>query len=77
MFFFKASGVGVLASAGSFLLTAAVAIAYLFVAPTPRPDVSFGWDPISYFKSPLAWSITVGAFIVGFVWEYRRLVRPV
>ena len=35
-----------------------------------------GWDPVSLFRfswfSALSWLILIGAFVLGFAWEYRR-----
>jgi hypothetical protein len=35
-----------------------------------------GWDPISMFRnSAIPWILLAGAFLVGFLWEYRKVAR--
>ncbi|MGO9865399.1 MAG: hypothetical protein ACLPLR_17465 [Terriglobales bacterium] len=37
---------------------------------------SIGWDPISLWRAgPIVWFIPVLIFLIGFIWEYRRLAK--
>lgn len=35
-------------------------------------DETTGWDPTSFVKQPLIWTMTTAIFVAGFVWEFRR-----
>ena len=54
--------------------TAVVIMVWLGVKARNLPDGQvYGWDPISFFRgSVLSWLLLIGAFLLGFVWEYRR-----
>ena len=48
---------------------------YTFAHPT-QGEGSVGWDPISLWRlNPIVWSIPALIFLIGFIWEYRRLTR--
>ena len=64
--------VGVLAIVVALILTSIVMVTIVFVAPSPKDGTSLGWDPVSFMKSWLAWTISAAAFLAGFAWEYRR-----
>lgn len=39
------------------------------------PAESYGWDPVSLFRqSVLIWMLLAAAFVIGYVWQYRREV---
>jgi hypothetical protein len=41
-----------------------------------RGDYMMGWDPVSMFRhSVIPWLFLTAAFVVGFLWEFRRTVR--
>ena len=54
--------------------TAVVIMIWLGVKARNLPDgQGYRWDPISFFRgSVLSWLFLIGAFLLGFVWEYRR-----
>lgn len=65
---------GLAATIVAALGTAVTIMGWLGVKSRNLPDGQvYGWDPRSFFRgSMLSWLILVGAFIIGFVWEYRR-----
>lgn len=54
--------------------TAVAIVGWLSVKGRNLPDgQAYGWDPVSFFRaSVLSWLILIGAFLLGFAWEYRR-----
>jgi len=50
----------------------ALAILTISVASHPAGNGVAQWDPIS-LTSPLTWLVIIGAFLVGFFWEFRRV----
>jgi hypothetical protein len=67
---------GVVAAFIAAIGTALVMVASLLVLSRNLPEGhTIGWDPVSFGRqSFLCWLILVGAFVFGFVWEYRRAV---
>jgi hypothetical protein len=59
--------------AAAFAIIIAI-VGLVLVKSRNLPDgQAYGWDPVSFFcGSALSWLILVGAFLRGFVWEYRR-----
>jgi uncharacterized BrkB/YihY/UPF0761 family membrane protein len=56
------------------ILVAAIVI-YNLVHPASG-EGSIGWDPISLWRAnPIVWFIPVLIFLMGFIWEYRRLAK--
>ncbi|MGO9404633.1 MAG: hypothetical protein ACLPVW_14315 [Terriglobales bacterium] len=50
-------------------------LTYALVHPTPG-EGSIGWDPISLWRTdPIVWFTPVLTFLIGFIWEYRRLAK--
>jgi hypothetical protein len=37
-------------------------------------DGSYGWDPVAFARTPLAWTIFLLAFAAGFYWQFHRSV---
>jgi hypothetical protein len=52
-----------------------IAIAIGSILPTPRGGGAWGWDPLSFVRSPWVWLTILVIFAAGAVWEYRRLMR--
>ena len=54
--------------------TAVAIIGWILVKSRNLPDgQTYGWDPVSFYRgSVLSWVILIGAFVLGFAWEYRR-----
>jgi hypothetical protein len=50
-------------------------VIYALVHPTSSFDGSVGWDPIRIPMNPVLWSVPVLIFLIGFIWEYRRLAK--
>ncbi|MFI5115394.1 MAG: hypothetical protein ACHP8B_01715 [Terriglobales bacterium] len=71
----KAIGVGLLFVVMAFLVLFVGVLAYLFFASSKDGVTTVGWDPVSFVKSPYSWIIVLTSFALGFLWEYRRLLR--
>ncbi len=71
----KSAGVGLLCVLGIAIAAPFVAIAVAIFMPSPKGGGSWGWDPVSFIRSPLAWAIFAAVFVLGFLWEYRRLAH--
>jgi len=72
----KSIGVGLLFVAAGLLVTFLGTLAYwLMVLPPMKENETIGWDPIAFARSPYSWAIVLSSFALGFVWEYRRLLR--
>jgi hypothetical protein len=61
------------------ILVVGMVVYYALVHPTPG-EGSIGWDPISisisiFRVNPMFWSVPVLIFLMGFIWEYRRLAK--
>ena len=65
--------VGLLSVLGLAIATPFVALVVASLLPAHKSDGAWGWDPVSFARSPLSWTIFVVIFAAGFVWEYRRL----
>ena len=70
----KSIGVGLLFVVMAFLAVFVGVLAYVFFAPS-KDGVAVGWDPVSFVRSPSSWIIVLISFALGFLWEYRRLLR--
>ncbi len=71
----KSAVVGILFVLGFALVCPVVMIAALMLLPPKGGGASVGWEPVSVMRSPLAWTILAAVFVIGFVWEYRRLAH--
>ncbi len=71
----KSAVVGMLLVFGFALASPLLAMAIAMLLPSPKGGGSWGWDPVSFVRSPLAWAILAAIFAAGFVWEYRRLAH--
>ena len=45
---------------------------YFYFVYSRGTDETIGWDPTSFVKQPLIWTMTALIFVAGFVWEFRR-----
>lgn len=74
MLLLKSVFAGIAASVVAAIVTAVAMIGWLLVMSLRLPEgQTIGWDPVSFFRqSWLSWPILVSAFVLGFVWEYRR-----
>lgn len=70
----KSIVVGLLFVLGLAVISPLIALAVASVLPSPKHGGSWGWDPVWFARSPLAWAIIVVIFAAGAVWEYRRLL---
>lgn len=64
-----AGGVAVLASA---ILASVVAVVALIWMSSRTEDGPYGWDPVAFARTPLAWTIFLLAFAAGFYWQFHR-----
>jgi hypothetical protein len=72
--YFKSLIAGALAALASAAVVFVVAIITLIIMSRRTEDgASYGWDPISFAHTPLAWSILALAFLAGFYWKYHRI----
>lgn len=71
----KSIGVGLLFVVMAFLVLFVGVLAYLFFASSKDGVTTVGWDPVSFVKSPYSWITVLTSFALGFLWEYRRLLR--
>jgi hypothetical protein len=77
MLYFKSVLAGIAAIIVAEFIVIAGAITLLFVIASRRPageEGGIGWDPVAFGRTTPGWIILVLAFIVGFWWQYRRLV---
>ena len=73
--YFKSAIAGVVAvflCALIVVLTALAAI--IWMSRRAEGDTVIGWDFVSFAKTPLAWTIFLLAFTVGFYWQFHRSV---
>ena len=68
---------GLAATIIAAVATVTAIVGLVLVKSQNLPDgQAYGWDPVSFYRgSALSWLILIGAFLVGFVWEYRRAAR--
>ena len=73
----KSVFVGLAATIAAAVSTAVVIVGWVLVKSRNLPDgQTYGWDPVSFYRgSALSWLILIAAFLLGFVWEYRRAAR--
>jgi hypothetical protein len=58
------------------LVILVVAMVIYALVHSTSGEGSIGWDPISLVHTnPMLWSIPVLIFLMGFIWEYRRLAK--
>lgn len=74
MIFVKSIGVGLLFVLGFALVSPIIALSVLSFLPATKTGGSWGWDPASFVRTPLAWAIILAIFAAGSIWEYRRLL---
>ena len=74
MLLLKSVFAGVAASVVVAVATALAIIGWMLAMSPHLPEgQTIGWDPVSFSRqSWLCWLMLVGAFLLGFVWEYRR-----
>jgi hypothetical protein len=66
-----AGALAVIISAVAVNVVAVVAIIWM---SGRTEDGSYGWDPVAFARTPLAWTIFLLAFAVGFYWQFHRSV---
>lgn len=74
MLLLKSVFAGVAASVAAAIGTAVVVIGWVLAKSRNLPEGhTIGWGPVSFLRqSWLCWLILISAFMLGFVWEYRR-----
>jgi len=77
MIYLKSTLAGVAAVVAALIVTALIMIVILVMKSRDLPaGQAIGWDPISFYRgSMIAWMCLIVAFLVGFAWEYRRVIR--
>jgi hypothetical protein len=63
----------VIAGALAVLASAVVVFVVVFIAlmrlsGRAEDGTSYGWDPVAFARTPLAWTIVLLAFATGFYW---------
>jgi hypothetical protein len=66
-----AGALAVIISAVAVNVVAVVAIIWM---SGRTEDGSYGWDPVAFARTPLAWTIFLLAFAAGFYWQFHRSV---
>ena len=85
MTYFKSVLVGLLSTVIAIILWLFAVIAYfsvvsktaISVVSEPASNAAVGWDVGSYANTYHLWAFCLLAFIVGFVWEFRRARRRI
>jgi preprotein translocase subunit SecY len=74
--YLKSLAVGFIAIVFAVILTVMAMIAFLmFKGRDLPPNQTYNWDPISFFRSShITWTLLFLAFLLGFTWEYRRVL---
>jgi hypothetical protein len=72
MVFLKGLIAGTVAVALAAVLSPIVMGIYFYVVYRPGANEAVGWDPTSFVKQPMIWTVTAVIFVAGFVWEFRR-----
>ncbi len=74
MLLIKAVFAGVAATVIAAIGTAVAMVGLVLAMSRNLPEGhTIGWDPVGFLRqSWLCWLILVSAFVLGFVWEYRR-----
>ncbi len=72
MIYLKSLLAGIVAVLIGATLSPIVMGIYFYFVYSRGADETTGWDPTSFVKQPLIWTITAVIFGAGFVWEFRR-----
>ena len=72
--YLKSMIAGALAVLASAVAASVVAVVALIWMSSRTETGSYGWDPVAFARTPLAWTIFLVSFVVGFWWKYRTLV---
>ncbi len=77
MIYLKSAFAGVVAVMAAVLVTAVFVFVLLGIKSRDLPvGQAISWDPISFYRNSLvAWVCMALAFVIGFAWEYRRLLH--
>jgi hypothetical protein len=77
MIYLKSALVGALVVVAAAVATALTMIVLLMIKSRNLPaGQAIAWDPISFYRgSVVTWVCLFGAFLVGFAWQYRRMLR--
>ena len=74
--YFKSAVAGTVAAAGAAVVICIVAVITLIgMSGRAEEGISYGWDPVAFVRTPLAWAILLLAFSVGFYWQYYRALH--
>jgi len=75
MDYFKSIFPGLVATILAMFLAVDAMAAWLAFISTPNSAefVFVGWDPMSVARRPTVWLLLLGAFMIGFWWQRRRL----
>jgi F0F1-type ATP synthase membrane subunit c/vacuolar-type H+-ATPase subunit K len=67
-----AGGIAVIASA--IAVSAVAVVGIVWMSRRPEEGTSYGWDPVAFARTPLAWTIFLLVFAAGFYWQFHRTV---
>lgn len=65
---------GALAVLISAIAVNVVAVMAIIWMSDGTEDGAYGWDPVAFARTPLAWTIFLLAFAAGFYWQFHRSV---
>jgi uncharacterized membrane-anchored protein len=72
--YFKSAIVGLLTLlASAIAVNIAALITLVWMSRRLEDESVYGWDFVSFVRTPLAWAIFLLAFAAGSYWEYRKL----
>lgn len=73
--YLKSAVAGTVAAIGSAVIICIVVVITLIgISGRAEDGTSYGWDPVVFARTPLAWVILLLAFAVGFYWQFHRSV---
>jgi hypothetical protein len=72
--YLKSMIAGALAVFISAVVVNVVAVVAIIWMSGRTEDGSYGWDPVAFARTPLAWTIFLLAFAAGFYWQFHRSV---
>lgn len=71
--YLKSAVAGTVAAIGSAVFICIVVVFTLIrISGHAEEGTSYGWDPVAFARTPLAWAILLLAFAVGFYWQFHR-----
>ena len=72
MVYLKSLLAGIVAVLIAATLSPIVMGIYFYLVYSRGADETTGWDPTSFVKQPLIWTVTAVICVAGFAWEFRR-----